>query len=125
LLHHASIGVKDLGKSKAFYDSILRTLGVQQLGADDGSAGYGDADGSFWVLASKSPVPATPGSGLHFCFRASSRAQVEAFHAAALAHGGRDNGQPGLRADYGKNYYAAFVIDPDGYRLEAYHGGDR
>ncbi len=61
--------------------------------------------------------------GLHFCFTAPSRASVAAFHAAALANGGRDNGKPGVRKDYGPDYYAAFVFDPDGYRLEAYHGG--
>ena len=59
-------------------------------------------------------------SGLHFCFSAPTRASVDAFHSAALANGGRDNGAPGIRADYEANYYAAFVVDPDGYRLEAY-----
>ena len=63
-----------------------------------------------------------PESGLHFCFAAPTRASVDAFHAAALGAGGRDNGAPGLRPDYGPNYYAAFVVDPDGYRIEAYCG---
>ena len=125
MLHHASIGIKDLKKSKKFYDEIFRALGVKALSADDNSAGYGDDHGSFWVLASKAPVAPHRESGLHFCFRASSRGQVDEFHGAALAHGGQDNGKPGLRTDYGANYYAAFVIDPDGYRLEAYHGGNR
>jgi catechol 2,3-dioxygenase-like lactoylglutathione lyase family enzyme len=62
-------------------------------------------------------------SGLHFCFLAKDRAAVDAFHAAALKAGGMDNGKPGVRADYGPKYYAAFAIDPDGYRIEAYHGG--
>ncbi|TIO54464.1 MAG: VOC family protein, partial [Mesorhizobium sp.] len=66
------------------------------------------------------PVPADADSGLHFCFAAPTRAGVDAFHAAALLAGGKDNGRPGLRAAYGDNYYAAFVIDPDVYRLEAY-----
>jgi catechol 2,3-dioxygenase-like lactoylglutathione lyase family enzyme len=61
-------------------------------------------------------------SGLHLCFSAPTRRSVDAFHAAALAAGGRDNGAPGVRADYGANYYAAFVVDPDGYRIEAYCG---
>jgi len=125
LLHHASIGVKNLKKSKTFYDEIFKALGIRELSADPSSVGYGDADGSFWVLASKAPVGASSDSGLHFCFRAAGRAQVDAFHAAATAHGGRDNGKPGLRADYGPHYYAAFVVDPDGYRLEAYYGGAR
>jgi len=64
--------------------------------------------------------PAEEKSGLHFCFDAPSRKSVAAFHAGALGAGGSDNGKPGLRADYGPNYYAAFVVDPDGYRLEAY-----
>ncbi len=59
-------------------------------------------------------------SGLHVCFAAPTRKSVDAFHKSALASGGSDNGKPGLRADYGENYYAAFVIDPDGYRIEAY-----
>jgi catechol 2,3-dioxygenase-like lactoylglutathione lyase family enzyme len=125
LLHHASIGVKNLKHSKTFYDEIFKALGIPELSADPSSVGYGDADGSFWVLASKAPVAAHGESGLHFCFRASSRAQVDAFHAAATTHGGRDNGKAGLRSDYGPRYYAAFVLDPDGYRLEAYYGGER
>ena len=73
-----------------------------------------------WLGTSESPVPADPNSGLHVCFTAPTRKSVDAFHKAALASGGRDNGKPGLRKDYGENYYAAFVIDPDGYRIEAY-----
>ena len=68
------------------------------------------------------PVPADQKSGLHFCFDAPTRKSVDAFHAAATKNGGRDNGKPGVRADYDANYYAAFVFDPDGYRLEAYCG---
>ena len=68
-------------------------------------------------------MPADEQSGLHFCFAAPSRDSVHAFHAAARPNGGTDNGPPGLRPDYGPNYYAAFIIDPDGYRIEAYHAG--
>ena len=68
------------------------------------------------------PVPADAGSGLHVCFDAPTRKSVDKFHAAALKAGGRDNGKPGLRADYGPDYYAAFVVDPEGYRMEAYCG---
>ena len=67
-------------------------------------------------------MPPEPRSGLHFCFTAPTRKSVDAFHQAAIRHGGSDNGKPGLRADYGANYYAAFVVDPDGYRIEAYCG---
>lgn len=72
--------------------------------------------------AAERPVPADDKSGLHICFDAPSRKAVDAFHVAALRGGGSDNGKPGLRADYGPNYYAAFVVDPDGYRIEAYCG---
>ena len=75
------------------------------------------------VNAAERAVPDDPKSGLHFCFTAPSRQSVEAFHKAAMAHGGRDNGKPGLRKDCGPHYYAAFVHDPEGYRLEAYYGG--
>jgi catechol 2,3-dioxygenase-like lactoylglutathione lyase family enzyme len=68
------------------------------------------------------PVPADEKSGLHFCFTAANAAAVDAFHAAALRSGGQDNGAPGLRPTYGPDYYAAFIIDPDGYRIEAYYG---
>ncbi len=67
-------------------------------------------------------MPADDKSGLHICFAAARRGAVDAFHAAALKAGGKDNGKPGLRADYGDNYYAAFVVDPEGYRIEAYCG---
>ena len=70
----------------------------------------------------RAALPADDKSGLHVCFDAPTRKSVDAFHKAALGAGGRDNGKPGLRGDYGPNYYAAFVVDPDGYRIEAYCG---
>lgn len=122
MIDHVSIGVADLARAKAFYDAALAPLGVTCLSQDEGSLGYG-ADGVFlWILAVKRPVPADDGSGLHLCFAAPSRAGVDGFHAGALAGGGVDNGAPGVRADYGDSYYAAFAKDPDGYRLEAYCG---
>jgi catechol 2,3-dioxygenase-like lactoylglutathione lyase family enzyme len=124
LIHHASVGVSNLKKSKKFYDEVFAALGIRELSADQSSVGYGGDGGSFWVLAAKAAVGTNPESGLHFCFRATNRAQVNGFHAAAINHGGHDNGKPGLRSDYGPNYYAAFVTDPDGYRLEAYYGGE-
>ena len=72
-----------------------------------------------WLYLTNSPVPNDPKSGLHFCFAAPNREAVAQFHAAALAAGGKDNGAPGIRADYGADYYAAYAVDPDGYRLEA------
>jgi catechol 2,3-dioxygenase-like lactoylglutathione lyase family enzyme len=110
MFDHISIGVRDISKAKAFYDAALKPLGLSCLSADETSLGYGKEAPRFWVNAAEQPVRDDPKSGLHFCF-------------TATAHGGRDNGKPGLRKDYGPNYYAAFVHDPEGYRLEAYYGG--
>jgi catechol 2,3-dioxygenase-like lactoylglutathione lyase family enzyme len=122
MIHHLSIGVRDVAATKRFYDAALEPLGYACLSESDGSLGYGGESVEFWIGRTTRPVAADDRSGLHFCFAAPSRRSVDAFHAAALASGGRDNGAPGLRADYGDNYYAAFVIDPDGYRIEAYCG---
>jgi len=120
MIDHVSIGVRDTAKSKRFYDAALKPLGYHCLSQSDGSLGYGREAVALWIGAAEHPVPADVKSGLHFCFTAPTRNSVDAFHSAALAAGGRDNGTPGLRADYGPGYYAAFVIDPDGYRLEAH-----
>lgn len=122
MLNHVSIGVRDLARTKRFYDAALQPLGYRCLSESSGSLGYG-ADGVvLWISAADRPVAADERSGLHFCFDAPTRKDVDRFHAAALAAGGRDNGKPGIRADYDANYYAAFAMDPDGYRLEAYCG---
>lgn len=124
MLDHVSIGVADQARSKVFYDAVLAPLGYFCLSESQGSLGYGHDQVALWVLESQRPVPADMASGLHFCFAAPSRDSVRAFHAAALAHGGNDNGKAGLRADYGDSYFAAFAIDPDGYRIEAYCSSD-
>lgn len=120
MLNHVSIGVRNTVKTKAFYDAVLKPLGYSCLSEGEGSLGYGDTSVVLWINQTDKPVPADMASGLHFCFDAPDRKSVATFHAAALAQGGQDNGQPGLRADYGDNYFAAFAIDPDGYRIEAY-----
>ncbi|MGE0715031.1 MAG: VOC family protein [Alphaproteobacteria bacterium] len=122
MLDHVSIGVRDVARAKAFYDAALKPLGYTCLSAGDTSLGYGRDAIVYWVNQADSPVPADPRSGLHFCFAAPDRKSVDAFHKAALKAGGTDNGKPGIRADYDANYYAAFAIDPDGYRVEAYCG---
>ena len=122
MIDHVSIGVGDIARAGRFYDAVMKPLGYSRQSDGETALGYG-ADGAFlWLLASRSPVKPDRESGLHFCFVAKDRAGVDAFHAAALANGGTDNGKPGVRADYGPNYYAAFVVDPDGYRIEAYCG---
>ena len=120
MIDHVSIGVRNVAASKRFYDAALQPLGYRCLSDSPGSIGYGAKAPALWVNAADRPVPADGASGLHFCFAAQSRKSVDSFHAAGLASGGRDNGPPGLRADYGPGYYAAFLIDPDGYRIEAY-----
>ena len=101
-----------------------RDLAQRRLSASETSLGYGKDSVVLWISPTDKPVPEDEKSGLHFCFDAPTRKSVAAFHAGALGAGGQDNGKPGLRADYGDNYYAAFVVDPDGYRLEAYCGAE-
>jgi catechol 2,3-dioxygenase-like lactoylglutathione lyase family enzyme len=122
MIDHVSIGVRDIAKSKQFYGAALKPLGYQCLSKGEGSLGYGAEAVTLWISAVDRPVPPDMKSGLHFCFTAPDRRSVDAFHAAALKTGGRDNGEPGLRDDYGPGYYAAFVVDPDGYRIEAHFG---
>ena len=122
MFDHISLGVRDVAASKRFYDAALAALGYKRLSDGETSLGYGREAVGLWLGATAHPVPADERSGLHVCFAAPDRNAVDAFHKAALRAGGRDNGTPGLRADYGPTYYAAFVIDPDGYRIEAHCG---
>src|SRR5215469_14303715 len=123
MFDHISIGVRDFACSKRFYDAALRPLGSVCLIENADALGYGRAKISLWIGKADQPVRPDMGSGLHFCFGAPTREAVDAFHVAAVSTGGDDNGAPGLRTDYGTDYYAAFVVDPDGYRIEAYFGG--
>ncbi len=123
MIDHVSLGVADLARSRAFYDAALAPLGYRRLFSLDEASGYGAALGGplkeqalpFWIGQE------TAGVGLsgHVCFAAADRAGVDGFYREALGAGGRDNGAPGLRPIYHPNYYAAFVIDPDGHRIEA------
>ncbi|MBX6322763.1 MAG: VOC family protein [Rhodospirillaceae bacterium] len=119
MINHVSIGVRDLARARRFYDAVLEPLGYRRLSEDAASLGYGDGAVVLWVGVAERPVPSDEGSGLHLCFDAPTRRSVDAFHAAGLRAGGRDNGKPGLRPAYGADYYAAFLVDPDGYRIEA------
>jgi len=120
MIHHVSIGVRDLGAARRFYDAALAPLGYRCLHESPEYLGYGAETPRLWLNLTERPVAPDQRSGLHFCFEAKDRKSVQGFHAAGVANGGRDNGRPGLRADYGPGYYAAFLIDPDGYRIEAY-----
>ena len=122
MLDHVSIGVHDIARAKRFYDAALKPLGYKCLSEGESSLGYGARSVALWVNVAERPVPPDRKSGLHFCFAAPTRRSADAFFAAALKAGGQDNGKPGLRPDHGDNYYAAFVFDPDGYRIEAYCG---
>ena len=124
MIAHISIGVRDIERSKRFYDAALEPLGYQRLRAARSLVGYGYGRDSisFWVFQAERPVSADEKSGLHFCFAAPEAAAVDAFHTAALRVGGLTTGAPGLRPIYGPDYYAAFISDPDGYRIEAYYG---
>jgi catechol 2,3-dioxygenase-like lactoylglutathione lyase family enzyme len=122
LFDHVSIGVADIPRARAFYDEALKPLGYARLSDGETSLGYGKNGVGLWIGKAAKPVKPDMESGLHFCFVAEDRKAVDAFHAAALRSGGKDNGKPGLRADYSPTYYAAFIIDPDGYRIEAYCG---
>ena len=122
MFDHVSIGVADIPRSGKFYDAVLKPLGYTRLSDGETSLGYGAKAVALWLGATGKPVQPDMESGLHFCFVAPDRKSVDAFHAAALKIGGTDNGKPGVRTDYSPKYYAAFVIDPDGYRIEAYCG---
>src|SRR6185312_15754252 len=108
MLNHVSIGVRDIARAKRFYDAALGALGYRCLSESPDGLGYGAEEGAFWISKSERPVPPDADSGLHFCFDAPDAANVDAFHAAAIGAGGADNGKPGLRPQYGPDYYAAF-----------------
>jgi len=119
MLHHLSLGVRDLDVAGRFYDAVLSALGYRRVFEDETAIGYGLVDDEDALCLKLRDDAAPPGPGFHLAFAADAAAAVDAFHAAALANGGGDNGPPGLRPDYGETYYAAFVVDPDGHRLEA------
>lgn len=123
MIDHMGIAVSDIERSRKFYEAALGALGMSvnmEVGPDQtqsgGTAlGFGARDEKiFWIADQE-----RPGEGTHVAFRVERREQVDAFHAAGVKAGGRDNGAPGLRPHYGPNYYASFVLDPDGANIEA------
>ena len=122
MLDHVSLGVTELPRSRQFYDAVLRPLGlVRTVDFQGRGSDYGTMAGPFGVefTITVEARGASPLQGMHVCFRAPDRWAVRAFHRAALTAGGRDDGQPAVRAQYHPDYYAAFALDPDGHRIEA------
>ncbi len=116
MIDHVSVSVRDLQAAMRFYDALLAVLGYERLETRDKTAGWGKKYPDFWVNVR---AQAGASDGAHICFRARTTEIVDAFHTAALAAGGMSDGAPGLRPQHGKGYYAAFIRDPDGNRLEA------
>ncbi len=118
MIDHVSIGVSDLHASAAFYQSVLAPLGYYKLEDRPATIGFGKKYAEFWINLRQGCAPAGDG-GNHIALRAGSREAVDAFHAAALVAGGLSDGAPGDRPHFGNGYYAAFIRDPDGNRIEA------
>jgi len=119
MIHHVSVGTNHVARAKRFYDAVLPIVGITPLAEDEGGLGYACGTFHFSVQIPIDGRPATIGNGSHIAFAAEDRSMVDRFREAALAHGGTDDGAPGLRPDYDAHYYAAFVRDPDGNKLEA------
>ena len=126
MFDHISFGVTDFAKSVAFYDATLTPLGIKRMFAmsAEAIAGYSGTNGStFWLYgktSDKQPLITIPDRPrFHLAFSAPNRSAVDAFYQGAIASGGKDEGAPGIRAQYHPNYYAAYVFDVDGYKLEA------
>jgi catechol 2,3-dioxygenase-like lactoylglutathione lyase family enzyme len=118
MIDHVSIGVRDLAQATAFYDAVLTTLGLTKVRTKPTTVGYGKTYPEFWINARPARSPAAD-SGLHICLRAPDKAAVDAFHTAAIQAGGASDGAPGRRPEYNDRYYAAFIVDLDGNKIEA------
>ena len=114
LIDHLALRVRDVRRSRTFYERALEPFGVKVVESSRGPGFAIEGGGDFWI--EEGEPPAAP---VHVAFAAADRATVDKFHRAAVEAGGRDNGAPGLRPDYGDAYYAAFLVDPDGHRVEA------
>jgi catechol 2,3-dioxygenase-like lactoylglutathione lyase family enzyme len=118
VIDHLTLGVSDLAASRRFYAAVLAPLGFAEHGAwsaDGDEVSFGLADHEDFAIS----TTYSPAGRVHVAFAADTREAVDAFHDAALAHGGRDHGAPGLRPEYSSTYYGAFVLDPDGHNVEA------
>jgi catechol 2,3-dioxygenase-like lactoylglutathione lyase family enzyme len=119
MIDHISIAVRDLEAGGRFYEAVLATLGYSRMIARATTIGFGKTYPDFWINARPNMATPDPDSGVHICLRAPDAAAVDAFHAAVLQAGGKTDGPPGPRPEYTPGYYAAFVLDPDGNRIEA------
>ena len=119
MIDHISVAVRDLERAARFYEATLATLGLSRLVTRPATIGFGKTYPEFWINLRASMAAGEAGSGVHICLRAKSTGEVDAFHAAALNTGGRSDGAPGQRPHDRVRYYAAFVVDPDGNRIEA------
>jgi catechol 2,3-dioxygenase-like lactoylglutathione lyase family enzyme len=119
MIDHISVGVSDLTRSVAFYEAVLGALGMSCLVRRPAMVGFGKRYPEIWLNHRPGMTNVDPATGTHICLRARSEAAVRAFHAAAIVHGGSDDGASGPRAGAMTAYFAAFVRDPDGNRLEA------
>ncbi len=118
MIDHVSVGVRDLERSARFYEAVLAALGNITYDERPATVGFGKRYSEFWINL-RPQMTAVPDNGHHVCLRATDAEAVDAFHKAALAAGGLSDGAPGLRPQHGEGYYAAFVRDPDGNRIEA------
>jgi catechol 2,3-dioxygenase-like lactoylglutathione lyase family enzyme len=119
MIDHVSIPVRDLAAGTRFYEAVLATLGMTRLETRPATVGFGKTYPEFWLNLRADLRPASDGHGAHVCLRARSTEAVDAFHSMALAAGGTSDGAPGLRPQHGDGYYAAFIRDADGNRVEA------
>jgi catechol 2,3-dioxygenase-like lactoylglutathione lyase family enzyme len=119
MIDHVSVGVSNLERSARFYEAALAPLGLTRLVTRPATIGFGKTYPEFWINLRPGMAKAGPESGNHACLRARATGDVDAFHAAAVVAGGQSDGAPGLRPHDRVKYYAAFVIDPDGNRIEA------
>jgi len=119
MIDHVSIAVGDLAGSAAYYETLLATIGLARLVDREGTVGFGKRYPEFWLNARPGKPPEPAATGTHICLRARSREAVDAFFAAALAGGGRSDGEPGPRQGAMTEYYGAFILDPEGNKIEA------
>ncbi len=119
MIDHVSVGVGNLERAARFYELTLAPLGLTRLVTRTATVGFGKSYPEFWINLRANMTPVAPDSGVHICLRAKSTGEIDAFHAAALNAGGQSDGEPGLRPHDRVRYYAAFVRDPDGNRIEA------